>query len=92
MVLDEIQKVPGWSEMVKRCWDADTAVRLPLKVILLWSAPLLVHWRLAESVARRFELIPVPHWAYSQMEAAFGWSLEQYALFRAGRTRSDRDS
>ncbi len=28
LVLDEIQKVPGWSEIVKRCWDADTTARL----------------------------------------------------------------
>jgi predicted AAA+ superfamily ATPase len=81
LVLDEIQKVPGWSEVVKRCWDADTAARLPLKVVLLGSAPLLVQRGLTESLAGRFELIPVPHWAYSEMEAAFGWNLEQYVYF-----------
>jgi len=81
LVLDEIQKVPGWSEVVKRCWDADTAARLPLKVVLLGSAPLLVQHGLTESLAGRFELIPVPHWAYPEMQAAFGWTLDQYVYF-----------
>jgi len=36
--LDEIQKIPAWSETVKRCWDEDTRKKHPLKVILLGSA------------------------------------------------------
>lgn len=27
LVLDEIQKIPGWSEAVKRLWDEDTRAR-----------------------------------------------------------------
>ena len=42
LVLDEIQKIPDWSETVKRLWDEDTRARRPLKVILLGSAPLLI--------------------------------------------------
>src|SRR5688572_29839361 len=42
LVLDEIQKIPGWSETVKRLWDQDTRERRPLKVVLLGSAPLLI--------------------------------------------------
>ena len=42
LVLDEIQKVPRWSETVKRLWDADTRARRPLRVVLLGSAPLLI--------------------------------------------------
>jgi hypothetical protein len=59
-VLDEVQKVPGWSEVVKWLWDADTHAGLPLKVVLLGSAPLLMRRGLAESLAGRFEVIPVP--------------------------------
>ena len=81
LVLDEIQKVPEWSEMVKRCWDEDTAARRPLKVVLLGSAPLLVQRGLAESLAGRFEVIPVPHWGYPEMQAAFGWTVDQYIYF-----------
>jgi hypothetical protein len=81
LVLDELQKVPDWSEVVKRCWDADTASRCPLKVVLLGSAPLLVQRGLTESLAGRFELIPVPHWSYPEMQAAFGWALDQFIYF-----------
>src|SRR6266536_670737 len=42
LVLDEVQKVPRWSEMVKRLWDADSRARRPVKVVLLGSAPLLL--------------------------------------------------
>jgi len=42
LVLDEIQKIPGWSETVKRLWDEDTRRRVPLKAVLLGSAPLLI--------------------------------------------------
>src|SRR5262245_44263612 len=57
LVLDEVQKIHGWSEGVKALWDADTRTRLPLKVVLLGSAPLLVQRGLAESLAGRFELL-----------------------------------
>jgi predicted AAA+ superfamily ATPase len=81
LVLDEIQKVPGWSAVVKHHWDADTAARLPLKVVLLGSAPLLVQRGLTESLAGRFELIRVPHWSYPEMQAAFGWTLDQFLFY-----------
>lgn len=41
LFLDEIQKVPNWSEAVKHLWDADSANSVPLKVVLLGSTPLL---------------------------------------------------
>ena len=81
LVLDEIQKVAGWSEVVKRQWDSDTSQKIPLKVVLLGSAPLLVQRGLTESLAGRFELIPVVHWSYLEMKNAFGWIPEQFIYF-----------
>ena len=81
LVLDEIQKIPGWSESVKRLWDEDTRKRLPLKVVLLGSAPLLVAQGLTESLAGRFELLRLPHWSFAEMRAAFGLSLDQYLFY-----------
>jgi hypothetical protein len=81
LVLDEIQKVPGWSEEVKRQWDADSAERLPLKVVLLGSSQLLVQRGLSESLAGRFERIPVTHWSFTEMQKAFEWSLEKYIYY-----------
>ena len=56
LALDEIQKIPAWSETVKRLWDSDTRARLPLKVIILGSAPLLMQHGLTESLTGRFEI------------------------------------
>ncbi len=81
LILDEAQKVAHWSEVIKRLWDEDTASRLPLKVVLLGSSPLLVQKGLTESLAGRFEVIPVTHWSYPEMREAFGWRLEQYIHF-----------
>jgi len=82
-VLDEIQKIPHWSDAVKRHWDADSASRERIRVVLLESAPLLVQRGLAESLAGRFEVLRLGHWAFTEMRAAFGWSLEQY-LYHGG--------
>jgi len=75
LVLDEIQKVPDWPDMVKLLWDADTHAKLPLKVVLLGSSPLLIQSGLTESLAGRFEIIAVPHWSFAEMREAFGWDL-----------------
>jgi predicted AAA+ superfamily ATPase len=81
LVLDEIQKITGWSETVKRLWDADSAAGVPLKVVLLGSAPLLIQRGLTESLAGRFEMIHLPHWSYAEMRAAFGWTLDQFLFY-----------
>ena len=83
LVLDEIQKLSGWSESVKRLWDEDTRSRRRLKVILLGSAPLLIQHGLSESLAGRFETLRLPHWSLGEMREAFGWSLDQY-VFHGG--------
>jgi len=81
LVLDEIQKIPAWSETVKRLWDEDTRKKRPLKIVLLGSAPLLMAQGLTESLAGRFETLRLPHWSLTEMRAAFGWSLERYLYF-----------
>jgi hypothetical protein len=81
LVLDEVQKIPAWSETVKRLWDEDTRKKRPLKVVLLGSAPLLIAQGLTESLAGRFETLRLPHWSLAEMREAFGWSLEQYLYF-----------
>ncbi len=81
LVLDEVQKVGDWSAVVKGLWDEDTRKRIPLKVLVLGSAPLLVHRGLSESLAGRFEIVRVPHWSFREMRDAFGWALERYLYF-----------
>ena len=81
LVLDEIQKIPSWSETVKRLWDEDTRKKRPLKVVLLGSAPLLITQGLTESLAGRFETLRLPHWSYAEMREAFDFTLEEYLYF-----------
>jgi len=83
LAVDEVQKLPNWSETVKRLWDEDTRKRRKLRVVLLGSAPLLVHQGLSESLAGRFELLYLPHWSLDEMSRAFGHSLDTY-VFHGG--------
>ncbi len=83
LVLDEVQKITDWAETVKRLWDADTADNMPLKVLLLGSSPLLLQAGLSESLAGRFETLPLPHWSFDEMREAFGWSLETFIFYGA---------
>lgn len=81
LIVDEVQKLPNWSETVKRLWDEDTRRGMPLKVILLGSSVLLIQQGLSESLAGRFELIPVTHWSLSEIQDCFGLTVEQYIYY-----------
>ena len=81
LVIDEVQKIENWSEMVKREWDADTRNRVNLKVVLLGSSRLLLKKGLTESLAGRYELIRMPHWSLQEMRDAFGVTLDEYIYF-----------
>lgn len=81
LVIDEVQKIENWSEIVKREWDADTRNRLNLKVVLLGSSRLLLKKGLTESLAGRYELIRMPHWSLQEMRDAFGVTLDEYIYF-----------
>lgn len=81
LILDEVQKVSGWSEQVKALWDEDALHQVSLKVIILGSSPLLLQRGLTESLAGRFEVTPIRHWSFTEMRDAFGISLEKYIYF-----------
>ena len=81
LILDEIQKVSGWSEVVKACWDEDRAARRNLKVILLGSSALLLARGTSESLAGRFFLHRCPHWSFSECRTAFDWNLDRWIFF-----------
>lgn len=81
LVIDEIQKIPNWSETVKRLWDEDTRNQIPLHVVLSGSSRLLLQTGLTESMAGRFESTYIGHWSYQEMNEAFGWTPDQYAWF-----------
>ncbi|PCI14558.1 MAG: AAA family ATPase [Thiotrichales bacterium] len=81
LAIDEIQKVPRWSEVVKGLWDADRAEGVPLHIVLLGSSPWLMQKGLTESLAGRYEPILMSHWSYGEMQEAFDFSLDEYIYF-----------
>ena len=81
LALDEVQKIPNWSEAVKGLWDADRRADWPMHVVLLGSSPLLMQQGLSESLAGRFELIRMTHWSFAEMNEAFDIDLPQYIYF-----------
>lgn len=81
LVLDEIQKIPYWSDIVKKLWEEDTVNNLNLKVMILGSSSLLIQTGLGESLAGRFELIPISHWSFKECREAFNYTLEEYMYF-----------
>jgi predicted AAA+ superfamily ATPase len=81
LMLDEVHKITGWAQNVKALWDQDTDTGLSLRVVLLGSSPWAMQRGLAESLAGRFETIPVPHWSFPEMQTAFGWDVERYVRF-----------
>ena len=81
LVLDEVQKIPDWSEAVKKLWDEDRLKGRNMHVCILGSAQLLIQRGLTESLAGRFETIHIPHWSFSEMSQAFGWEVDQYLFY-----------
>lgn len=81
LILDEVQKVSGWSEAVKACWDADRAAGRRLQVVLLGSSALLLARGAAESLAGRFFLHRCLHWSFAECRAAFGWDVDRWTFF-----------
>ena len=81
LVIDEIQKIQNWSEVVKKEWDDDTFNDRNIKVLLLGSSRVLLEKGLSESRAGRFEEIRMSHWNYQEMMECFGFSLDQYIFY-----------
>jgi predicted AAA+ superfamily ATPase len=78
LVVDEIQKIPNWSETLKSLWDKNPG---RMRVVVLGSSSLRLQTGLTESLAGRFELTKVFHWGYSELKSAFGYDLERYLRF-----------
>lgn len=81
LIIDEVQKIRGWSEQVKKEWDEDSRSHRNLKVILLSSSRLLLQKGLEESLEGRFETIKMGYWDWQEMHEAFGFSMDEYVYF-----------
>ncbi len=81
LVLDEVQKVPGWSEAVKAEFDRDRRTGADVRVLLLGSSALLLARGASESLAGRFLVHRCLHWSWPECRSAFGWDLDQWLYF-----------
>lgn len=81
LVIDEIQKISNWSEVVKKEWDDDTFHERNIKVLILGSSRVLLEKGLSESLSGRFEEIRMSHWSYQEMKESFGFTLDQYLFY-----------
>ncbi|MHC4308696.1 MAG: hypothetical protein ACYSSN_02015 [Planctomycetota bacterium] len=59
VIINKIQKISGGYETVKKLRDEDSANEIKLRILLLCSSPLLAQKGLTDSLAGRFEIIPV---------------------------------
>jgi predicted AAA+ superfamily ATPase len=80
LILDEIQKVPNWTEVVKGLWDRDSWEGQHFPVLLLGSSSMLLQKGLTESLAGRFMLHRALHWSWPEMRDAFGVDFEDWLL------------
>jgi len=78
LVLDEIQKVANWSDVVKGLWDQR---RTNMRLLVLGSSALLIQKGLNESLMGRFFLHRFTHWNFAECRDAFGWSLDEWLYF-----------
>src|SRR3989338_67802 len=78
LVLDEIQKVENWSETIKSLWDGRSPSDGDVRLILLGSSSLNVQRGLSESLAGRYFLHKVRHWAFQESRDAYGLTFDQY--------------
>lgn len=81
LVIDEIQKVENWSEVVKSLWDEDKRTKHPIACVLLGSSSLELQQGLTESLTGRFQLIAAYHWNFRESKEAYGLSFDEYIKF-----------
>jgi len=81
LIIDEIQKVAEWSETIKKLWDAQQRNTAKIDVLLLGSSSLALSQGASESLAGRFELIPVYHWGYHESNDLHPMTLDTYLQY-----------
>ncbi len=81
LAIDEIQKIPNWSEYIKKNWDSQKSPH-QIKCILLGSSSLQLQQGLQESLTGRFEIIQAYHWSYSESKKLLKkMTLDDYLIY-----------
>jgi uncharacterized protein len=80
-IFDEIQKIPRWSEAIKKIWDERVMMKSKQSIWILGSSALLLEKGLSESLTGRFELNHFPHWTFGEVESVLHRSLYDYVYW-----------
>jgi len=81
LILDEVQKVRDWYEVVKAYWDDDRFHSRSIRVILVGSSAMLLTQDATDSLVGRFFLNRFPHWTFTDCRRAFDWDLDRWIFF-----------
>ena len=81
LVIDEVQMIPNWAQRVKGMYDRDRWDGHQVHVVLLGSSPRNLQKGISESLLGRFYPMDIPHWSYSEMKEAFGFSVDDYIFY-----------
>ncbi len=78
LVIDEVQKIPDWAQVIKAMWDQQQLSGRKIKCIVLGSSSLSIQKGLSESLAGRFMLTQAFHWNYTESKEGYNLSWEEY--------------
>lgn len=81
LVFDEVQRINGWEEVVKWCWEKECLEPKGVQVILLGSSSTLISQHLLQSLRGQLAFYACNHWGYSEMAEAFSWDLDRWLYF-----------
>lgn len=81
LILDEVQKIPDWSNTVKKLFDEDRRQGSDIRIIILGSSALLMQRGLSESLAGRFEIQHHNQWSFRECHECFSVDLNEYIYF-----------
>ena len=87
LVIDEIQKIENWAEVIKKLWDEQRRKKTTIKLLLLGSSSLSLSKGISESLAGRFELTHIFHWDFVESNKLKKMDLETY-LEKGGYPKS----
>jgi uncharacterized protein len=81
LVIDEIQKVENWSEIIKKLWDQQKKDKTKIGLILLGSSSLSIQKGLSESLTGRFFLHRVYQWNFEESKEGYKLKFNEFLKY-----------
>ena len=77
LVVDEVQKIPNWSQTIDSLWQKEILKSTPLTVVLIDSTV----FRMPENLLSYCSFLTMGHWSFAEMKKAFGYDLNQFLFY-----------